>query len=73
MPNQQSTSFQNALDLIESLPEYQQEDLIDIIKHRLIEHRRDLIAENIRKAKKEYMRGEVKKGSVDDLMKDLSE
>jgi hypothetical protein len=66
-------SFQDALDLIESLPEYQQEDLIDIIKHRLIEHRRELLAKNIRKAKKEYSRGEVKKGSVDDLMRDLSE
>ena len=73
MPNQQTISFQDALDAVESLPEYQQEDLIDIIKHRLIENRRDFLAQNIRKAKKEYNRGEVKKGSVDDLMRDLSE
>ena len=29
-------TFQEALDAIESLPEYQQEDLIDIIRRRLI-------------------------------------
>ena len=72
MSNQQTVSFQDALELIESLPEYQQEDLIDIVRHRLMEHRRELLAENIKEAKEEYARGKVKKGSVDDLMKELS-
>jgi len=73
MDSQQTMIFQKALDVVESLPEYQQEHLIDIIRHRLIEHRRELLAENIREARKEYARGEVKKGTVDDLMKELSE
>jgi len=66
-------TFQKALDIIESLPEYQQEDLINIIRRRLIEQRRNLLADSIKEAKEEYARGEVKKGSVDDLMKELSE
>jgi hypothetical protein len=66
-------TFQEVLDIVESLPEYQQEDLIDIIRRRLIEQRRDKLAESIREAKEEYARGEVKKGTVDDLMKELSE
>jgi len=66
-------TFQEVLDIVESLPEYQQEDLIDIIRRRLIEQRRDKVAESIREAKEEYARGEVKKGTVDDLMKELSE
>ena len=66
-------TFQKALDIVESLPEYQQEDLIDIIRRRLIEQRRDRLADSIREAREEYARGEVKKGSVDDLMKELSE
>ena len=66
-------TFQKALDIIESLPEYQQEDLINIIRRRLIEQRRNLLADRIKEAKEEYARGEVKKGSVDDLMKELSE
>jgi len=32
MSGQQSVTFQEALDIIESLPEYQQEDLIEIIR-----------------------------------------
>ncbi len=73
MSNRQTMTFQGALEIIEALPEYQQEDLINIIRHRLIEHRQELLAENIKKAKEEYARGEVKKGTVDDLMQELAE
>ncbi len=73
MHSRQTVTFQEALDKIESLPEYQQEDLIEIVRRRLTEHRRQLLAENIREAKEEYDRGEVKKGTVDDLMSELSE
>ena len=66
-------TFQKALDIVESLPEYQQEDLVDIIRRRLIEQRRERLADSIREAREEYARGEVKKGTVDDLMKELSE
>jgi len=70
MSNSQTVTFQDALDVVESLPEHQQEDLIDIVRRRIIEHRRDLLAENIKKAKQEFARGEVKRGSADDLMKE---
>ena len=73
MSGQQSVTFQEALDIIESLPEYQQEDLIEIIRYRLIEHRRESLAKNIREAREKYARGEVKRGTVDDLMRELSE
>ena len=66
-------TFQEVLDIVESLPEYQQEDLVDIIRRRLIEQRREMLADSIREARQEYVRGEVKKGTVDDLMKELSE
>ena len=72
MANRQTVTFQDAIDIIELLPEYQQEDIIDVIRHRLVEHRRELLAENIRGAREEYAGREVKKGSVDDLMRDLS-
>ena len=70
--NRQNISFQEAIEIIESLPEYQQEDLIDIIRHRLTEQRRQQLASNIKEARAEYARGEIKKGSVDDLMKEFS-
>ena len=73
MSIQQTVTFQGAIDVIESLPEYQQESLIDVIQHRLIEHRRELLAENIKEARKEFARGEGEKGTAIDLMRELSE
>lgn len=73
MCNQENVTFQRALDMVESLPEYQQEDLISIIRRRRIEHRRDLLAENIKKARGEHARGEVRRGTVDDLMSEIIE
>jgi len=65
-------TFNEALELIESLREEQKESLIDIVKNRLIEERREKLAQSIKKAKKEYARGKVRKGTVDDLMRELS-
>lgn len=72
MSSHKTITFQEALDIVESLPEYQQEDIINIIRHRLIEHKRELLAKNIKEAREEYARVDVKKGRVNDLMKELS-
>ena len=71
MAVQQATTFQEALDIVESLPEYQQKTLIDIIQKRLIERKRELLAESIKEAREEYARGGIKRGTVDDLMRGL--
>ena len=65
-------TFQEALDAIESLPEYQQEDLIDIIRRRLIEQKRDALVLRVSEARAEYARGKTKEGTVQELMRDLS-
>jgi len=65
-------TFNKALDIIESLPEEQKESLIEIVRNRLIEERRSKLLLSIRKAKKEYAKGKVRKGTVDDLMRELS-
>jgi hypothetical protein len=64
-------TFQKALEVIESLPEEQRESLIDIVKRRLIEERRERLAQRIGEAREEYNRGEIKKGTVDDLLREL--
>jgi hypothetical protein len=66
-------TFQKVLDIIESLPEEQRESLIEIVKHRLIEDRRERIAQSIKEAREEYKRGEIKRGTVEDLIRELSE
>jgi len=73
MSSRQSMTFQEALDIVESLPEFQQDDLVDIVQRRRIERRRELLAESIKEARAEYARGEVKRGAADDLMKELTE
>ena len=73
MSSQPTGTFQEALDIIESLPEHQQEDLINIIQRRRLERRRELLAESIREARAEYARGEVTRGTVDDLMREITE
>jgi len=70
--NLNALAFQDVVDIVESLPEEQQATLIDIIRHRLIARRRQIIANNIRQARQEYDRGDLKTGNVDELMKELS-
>lgn len=72
MANLNALAFQDVVDIVESLPEEQQATLIDIIRHRLIARRRQIIANNIRQARQEYDRGDLKTGNVDELMKELS-
>ena len=66
-------TFQRALEIIESFPEEQRESLIEIVKQRLIEERRDRLSQSVREAKEEYSRGKIKRGTVDDLMRELKE
>jgi hypothetical protein len=65
-------TFQKALEIVESLPEEQRESLMDIVKRRLMEERRDRLARSIKGAREEYKRGKIRKGTVDDLMNELS-
>ena len=60
-------------EAIELLPLDEQEDLINIIKYRQIERRREEIAANIAKAHQEYDQNEVFRGTVDDVIAELNE
>lgn len=73
MSVRQTVTFQEALEILEALPEGQQDDLVDIIRRRRIERRRESLAENIQQARGEYSRGETRRGNADDLMKELAE
>ena len=73
MPQKTYVTFQEAIDVVESLPPRQQEDLINILQRRIIDNKRESLAKSVREARAEYKQGRVKKGSVDDLLKDLPE
>jgi hypothetical protein len=68
-----SATFQQALEMIEALPPEQREDLIELVRRRLIEERRERLARSISEARQEFERGETKRGTVDELMRELSE
>ena len=65
-------TFNDVVDIVESLPEEQRESLITIVKQRLLEERRDKLSQCIKEAKEEYARGEIRKGTVDDLLREIS-
>ena len=73
MSSPQTVTFQEALDIVESLPEYQQEDLISIIQRRRLERRRELLAESIKEARAEHARGEITRDTVDELIQEVTE
>jgi acyl-CoA reductase-like NAD-dependent aldehyde dehydrogenase len=73
MPESAVASFQQALEMVEGLPEEQQQDLVEIIRSRQRERRREILAASIEQARQELARGEARRGSVDDLMADIDE
>jgi hypothetical protein len=68
-----SLSFQDLVDAVESMPLDDQSMLVELINKRIIEKRRaELIAE-IHEARSAFKSGEVKRGTFEDLMKDLKD
>ena len=68
-----SSRFQELIETIEALPVDDQESLIEIIRQRLIQRRRAQLATEVVEARNAYQRGEVRRGTVADLMEDLAE
>ena len=64
--------FNQILEEIELLSLEEQEDLINIIKHRQVERRRDEIALNIAKTRQEYQQDKVFRGTIDDVIAELN-
>ena len=73
MSHAAAASFQQALEMVERLPEEQQQDLLEIIRNRQRERRREALAASVAQAREELARGEARRGTIDDLMADLDE
>ncbi len=66
-----ATKLNDVIEKVEVLSFEEQEILLDVLKRRHIEKRREQIAANARKTLKEYKAGRAKIGTVKDLKKDL--
>lgn len=69
----QTIQFNQILEMIDDLSLEEQEELINIVRHRKIEQRREEIANNIAQANQEYQQGNVFRGSVDQVIAELNE
>jgi hypothetical protein len=67
----ESVTFQEAIEIIESFPEEQRGALLDVTRCRLMEDRREWLARDVKRAKAELKRGEVRRGTVEDPMREL--
>jgi len=69
----QTTQFNQILEMIDNLSFEEKEELINIVKHRQIEQRREEIANHITQAHQDYQEGNVFRGSVDQVIAELNE
>lgn len=63
--------FQDALETVEKLPLDDQAALVKIVSQRLIEEGRVELAQDVREAREAFRKGDVQRGSVSDLLKEL--
>jgi len=66
-----SSTFQDALEMIEGLTLEEKELLFEIAHHRYIEERRVHLAEEVAEAREAYRTGDCRRGTVDDLLEEL--
>jgi hypothetical protein len=61
------------LDSIESLPEDQQESLLDIVRKRLAERRRAALVKSVDEARKDFKSGKLRPASSAEIMRKILE
>ncbi len=73
MSETQTYQFQDVLEAVETWPLKDQSLLIEIMQRRLAQKRRAELALEIKEARQDYQIGNVKRGSVADLMAELED
>ena len=63
-----SSAFQRAIESVEMLPVDDQMLLVEIIRRRLIQHRRADLVTQVAEARAAYQAGDVRRGNVEDLL-----
>ena len=65
-------SFDEVLDAADRLPLEAQETLLEVLHRRMVERRRDELAQDIQSARQEYDKGLCSPVSPRDLMKEIT-
>lgn len=69
----EQSRFQQAIDLVESLPIEDQAVLINLIQKRLHQQKRSQLVQEVKAAETEYAQGNVRRGTIADLMAELDD
>lgn len=69
----ETVTFKDTLELVENLSDDERWSLIEIVRRRLVEGRRSEIAKSVTESREDLAQGNVKKGTVDDLLRELHE
>jgi hypothetical protein len=72
MADSGATPIQQALDQIEKLGAEDQQVVVEIVRQRLIERRRQDIAQNARATVQAFREGRARYGTAEDLQRDLA-
>lgn len=65
------SNFQKAIEVVEALSFEEQAILVDLISQRLRQQRRYELLQTVAEAESDYASGNVRRGSVADLMSEL--
>lgn len=68
---EKTSIFNRTLEAVEALPAEEQVLLIDLVKNRLKQKRRDELLEAVKESQEAFKRGDVKSGTVAELMEEL--
>jgi len=63
--------FGDVLEAVDKLSSQDQEALIEVVRQRLIERRREELARDIRRAEREFRSGRCRPVTVAELMKEI--
>ena len=66
------TRIQEVIEAVESLQPDDREVVLDVVKNRMIQRRRARLIKEVEEARADYIRGNVKRGNVKDLMAEIT-
>jgi hypothetical protein len=69
----QTLSFQDLIEAVEAMPLEDQSLFVDLINKRIREKRRAELVAEVQDTRMSFESGDVKRGSFEDLMKDLKD
>ncbi|MBW4559266.1 MAG: hypothetical protein KME59_25825 [Trichormus sp. ATA11-4-KO1] len=68
---EKTSTFQKVIEVVEALELEEQAMLVYIIQNRLKQQQRDALLKEVTQAESDYTQGNIRRGSVADLMADL--